>query len=78
MQQTFQINTGELNDNFINSVRALFGERRIKIVVEEVEEILVPDQKELLRQFEDIRLSLKDFKVDPKVNFSELADEVNL
>lgn len=78
MQQTFQLNTRELNANFIQSVRALFGERRIKIVVEEVEDIVVPDQKDLLRQFEDIRLSLKDFKVDPKVNFSELADEVNL
>ena len=78
MQQTFQLNTEELNANFIQSVRALFGERRIKIVVEEVEEIVVPDQKEMFRKSEAVRLSLKDFKVDPKANFSELADEMNL
>ena len=78
MQQTFQINTGELNDNFINSVRALFGERRIKIVVEEVEEIPVPDQKEMFRRSEAVRLSLKNVKVDPTLDLSALANEVNL
>ncbi len=37
-----------MNANFIKSVRALFGERRVKIVVEDVEEIPVPDQKLIL------------------------------
>ena len=78
MTQTFQLSTAELNANFIKSVRAMFGEKKVKIVVEEVEEAPALDQKELLRQFEDIRLSLKDFKVDPNVNFSELADEMYL
>ncbi|WP_373513529.1 hypothetical protein [Persicitalea sp.] len=78
MTQTFQLNTAELNANFIKSVRALFGEKKIKIVVEDVEESQPVDEKELFRKTEEIRLSLKDFKVDPDVNFSELADEMYL
>lgn len=60
----------------IESVRAFFGKRKIKIVVEEVEEVQPPDQREFLRQFEEIRLSLKDLKVDANVDFSKLADEM--
>lgn len=38
MQQTFQINTAELDSRFIESVKEIFGERKIKIVVEDVAE----------------------------------------
>ena len=79
MQQTFQLNAGELDASFIKSVRALYGKKKIKIVIEEIEDIQAqPDQKELFRKTEEIRLSLKGFKVDPNVDFSKLADEVNL
>ena len=38
MQQTFQINTTELDIRFIESVKEIFGERKVKIVVEDVAE----------------------------------------
>lgn len=38
MQQTFQINTAELDSRFIESVKEIFGERKVKIVVEDVAE----------------------------------------
>lgn len=79
MQHTFQINAGELDASFVKSVRALYGKKKIKIVIEEVEEVPnQPNQRELFRKSEEIRLSLKDFKVDPNLDFSKLADEVNL
>ena len=40
MQQTFQLSAGELNASFIKSIRALYGTKKIKIVIEEVENIL--------------------------------------
>lgn len=36
MQQTFQINTSELDSRFIESIREIFGDRKLKIVVEDV------------------------------------------
>lgn len=78
MQQTFQLNASDLNADLIESVRAFFGKRKIKIVVEEVEYVQPPDQKDILRQFEEIRFSLKDLKVDTKVDFSKLSDEMYL
>lgn len=38
MQQTFRINTADLDGRFIESVKEMFGERRLKIVVEDVAE----------------------------------------
>ncbi|PSL29346.1 hypothetical protein [Dyadobacter jiangsuensis] len=38
MQQTFQINTAELDSRFIESVKEIFGERKLKIVVEDITE----------------------------------------
>lgn len=78
MQQTFQLNASDLNADLIESVRSFFGKRKIKIVIEEVEETQPLDQRELFRQTEEIRLSLKDLKVDPNIDFSKLADEMYL
>ncbi len=78
MQQTFQLHTTELNANFIESVRALFGDKQVTITVQDAQEAPVLDQKELFRQTEAIRLSLKDLKVDPDIDFSKLADEMYL
>jgi hypothetical protein len=38
MQQTFQINASELDSRFIESVQDFFGDRKLKIVVEDVAE----------------------------------------
>lgn len=38
MQQTFQLNASELDNRFIESVQDFFGDRKLKIVVEDVAE----------------------------------------
>lgn len=38
MQQTFQVNASELDSRFIDSVKEIFGDRKLKIVVEDVAE----------------------------------------
>ena len=38
MTQTFQVKASELDNSFIKSVQDLFGDRKLKIVVEDVAE----------------------------------------
>ena len=78
MQQTFQINTGKLNANFIESVRAMFGNREIKIVIEDVDQAGPVSQKELYKKSLPVIERFKNVKVDPKLDLSALANEVNL
>lgn len=76
MQQTFRINTDHLNTNFITSVRALFGQREVKITVEDVEPQNLASQREIFLRMEDHRKKLSHIKVDPKVNLSDLTNEM--
>lgn len=79
MQQTFQLNAGELDSNFVKSVRALYGKKKIKIVIEEVKEVPPPqDQMEMFKKSEEVRLRLKNIKVDPDLDLSAMANEMNL
>ena len=38
MQQTFQVNASDLDNRFIKSVQDMFGDRKLKIVVEDIAE----------------------------------------
>lgn len=78
MQHTYQLNTSNLNSTFIESVKSLFGSREVEIVVKDVETSRQPDQKELFRQTELLRIKLRSVEVDPNINLSDLASEVNL
>jgi N-acetyl-beta-hexosaminidase len=37
MQQTYQINTENLNSKFLEAVKAIFGKKDVKIVIEDVQ-----------------------------------------
>lgn len=76
MQHTFQINSGNLNANFIESVRAIFGNREIKIVIEDVEKNPPVNQKELAKNVLALRERFKNVKVDPNLDLSALANEM--
>ena len=76
MQQTFQIKSGNLNAHFIESVRAMFGDREIKIVIEDVEKVAPVSQKELSKNVLALRERFKNVKVDPNLDLSALANEM--
>ena len=78
MQQTTQFDVEELDDEAIGSILTLFKGRRVRIVVEEVEEGLKPSQFELYEQALKVRDRFKNSKIDPQINLSDLANEVNL
>lgn len=79
MQQTFQLNTGNLNSTFIESVKALFGDANVRIVVESIEKSEgTVNQMETFRKMEEVRKKFSNMKVDPNLDLSALANEVNL
>jgi len=77
MQHTFQLKATNLTPGFLDTLRKLFGDKEIKVVVEDVK----PNdnsQQDLYRSLMALREEFKDLKVDPSIDISKLADEVNL
>ena len=77
MTQILQINARELNDQFIQSVKTKFGNRDLRIVIEEIEEKNPASQKEVFSELEMLRKKLSSIKVDPDIDLSLLANDVN-
>lgn len=75
MQQIFEINTGQLSQ-ILDAVIAKFGQRRIKVVIEDLAVTPPVDQLEMFRKTEELRLKLKRIKVDSGQNLSDLANEM--
>ena len=78
MQHTFQIKSSNLNNNFIESVREMFGDKELKIVVEDVERNTVVSQKELYKKSLSVIDRFKNVTVDSNLDLAALANEVNL
>ncbi len=78
MKNTTQFDVEELNDEAIGTILTPFKGRRVRIVVEEVEEGRQPSQFELYEKALKVRDRFKNSKIDPRINLSDLANEVNL
>jgi hypothetical protein len=77
MQHTFHLKAGSLTPAFVDLVKRMFGDKELKVVVEHVKEDDVP-QQDLYRSVMALRELFKEVKVDPNIDISKLADEVNL
>ena len=75
MQQTFEINTGQLNQ-IVDAVIATFGHRKVKVMIEDVQPEIPVDQKEVAKKVLALRERFKHVKVDPNVDLSGLANEM--
>ncbi len=78
MQQPVQYEIEALDDEAIESILAPFKGRHVKIAVEEVEKEQTLSQLEIYEKVMEVRKLFKDVKVDPNINLSDLANEVNL
>jgi hypothetical protein len=78
MQQPVQYEIEALDDEAIKSILAPFKGRHVKIAVEEVEQEQILSQMEIYEKVMEVRKLFKDVKVDPNINLSDLANEVNL
>lgn len=76
MQHTFHLKAGSITPAFVDLVRKMFGDKEIKVVVEHVKSDV--SQQDLYRSVLALREQFKGVKVDPHVDISKLADEVNL
>jgi hypothetical protein len=76
MQQTFKISPANLNAHFIESVKSIFGNKELKIVIEDIQPMR--NQKEQFLKTEKLRKRLKSIKVAGDINLSDMANEVNL
>ena len=76
MQHTFHLNASNLTPGFFESVKKLFGDKEIKVVIEDVNHGI--SQQDFHQSLMELRELFKDVKVDPNIDISKLADEVNL
>lgn len=77
MQQPVQYEIEALDDEAIKSILSPFKGRHVRIAVEEVEEKQALSQLEIYEKVMEVRKLFKDAKVDPSINLSDLANEVN-
>lgn len=62
----------------INTILSPFKGRHVKIAIEEVETGHKPTQSELYERAMEVRERFKNSRIDPNINLSDLANEVNL
>ncbi|GAB3321810.1 hypothetical protein GCM10027299_16820 [Larkinella ripae] len=81
MQQTFEINAGKITAQFIEhmltAAKTKFGNRNVKIIIEDSEPFQAVSQKEIFKRMEEHRKKLSTVQVDPNLDLSALANEVN-
>lgn len=77
MQHTFELKATNLTLGFLYMIKNLFGDKEIRIVVEDIQ---LPDvsRAELYQSTLELIDLFKDAKVDPDINISDIANEVNL
>lgn len=80
MQQTFEINTGQLSQIY-DAVIAKFGNRKVKVMIEDVQQETAfgdQDQYRMFLQSEQLQKEYPPIRVSPDIDLSALANEVNL
>ncbi|SEJ61510.1 hypothetical protein SAMN05216327_11463 [Dyadobacter sp. SG02] len=77
MQHTFHLKAGSMTPGFLHMIKNLFGDKEIKIVVEDVQSSDV-SRAELYQSTLELIDLFNDAKIDPNINISEIANEVNL
>ncbi|MBE9464357.1 hypothetical protein ACFP1I_05795 [Dyadobacter subterraneus] len=78
MQVTYTLPADSLNENFLEQVKDSFAGKKVNIIIEDVNETVSSDQSELFKKMEILRKRIGQIKVDPDLDLSSLANEVNL
>jgi hypothetical protein len=78
MQLTYKIPADSLNSGFLDIIKANFAGKEVSITIEDLPNDQPVNQKDLYKKSLDLLERFKDMKVDPNLNLSDLANEVNL
>jgi hypothetical protein len=77
MHHTFQINTSQLGSSFVESVKSIFGNKEIKIVIEEVQ-VSRPDLNHAeIKRFLTHRKTHPAIKISDQGDFNDLVHDLN-
>ncbi|MNL46205.1 hypothetical protein D3C87_1688950 [compost metagenome] len=77
MQHTFQLKATNLTVGFLYMIKNLFKDKEIRIVVEDIQSSDL-FRTELHKSTLELIDLFKDAKIDPNINISDIANEVNL
>ena len=73
MNAVYYLNTNEINENFINSIKSLYKDRNIEIIINETQ-----DETEYLTQTHvNYKHLTNNMQSDDKVVFNSLQDLMN-
>jgi hypothetical protein len=79
MELTYKLRADSITETLLETIKTQFRGKEISIIVKDVE--VVPessDQANSFRRMENLRAKLKSIEVDPEIDISSLANEVNL
>lgn len=78
MQLTYTLPVDSIDEEFLVGIKAQFAGKDVKISIEEIEPNQPESQIETFRKMEKLRKKLRTIKIDPDLDLSALANEVNL
>lgn len=77
MQHTFHLRAGSMTPAFVDRVRQMFGDKELRVIIEDIEPRKIV-KKEAYDAFMALREQFKEARIDPNIDISKLAEDVNL
>ncbi|MGG7661506.1 hypothetical protein [Dyadobacter sp. BHUBP1] len=77
MQTTFEVSPEEWAEGFWKRVLSMFGQKRIRVTVEEIEGAASKNQHDVYLQMKALQRQYPSLKVDENIDLSRLADDSN-
>ncbi|MGM9509389.1 hypothetical protein ACS5NO_16750 [Larkinella sp. GY13] len=78
MQLTYKLPVDSLNSGFLEAIKTQFAGKEVNITVEDSNDATPASQMDAFYKMEKLRKKLKKVKVDPSMDLSALANEVNV
>lgn len=77
MQTTFEIDPEEWTEGFWKRILSLFGQKKLRVTVEEIEDVVSHSQYDVYLQMKALQRQHPPIKVDENIDLSRLADDSN-
>ncbi|PSL26128.1 hypothetical protein CLV60_110107 [Dyadobacter jiangsuensis] len=77
MQTTFEVSPGEWTEGFWKRVLSPFGQKRVRVTVEDIEGGSSQNQHDVYLQMKALQRQYPPIKVDESIDLSRLADDSN-
>ncbi len=77
MQTTFEIGPEEWTEGFWKRIMPLFGQKKVRVTVEEIEGFVPENQYEVYLRMKGLEEKYPPAKIDSHIDLSRLADDSN-